>query len=94
MTAGCGGGGWVATNAAKSFPFGLAARGALGDATVAVTSLADRDEASAGEPGTLAELGDCPGGANMRLRSLPFPLGGAIVLFFFALCAVLRIYLE
>jgi hypothetical protein len=27
-------------------------------------------------------LGDSPGGANMRLRSLPFPLGGAIVVAF------------
>ncbi len=38
-------------------------------------------EASNSDPGAAAELvdDDAPGGANMRLRSLPFPFGGAIV---------------
>jgi hypothetical protein len=69
----------------KSFPFGFPARGtpggALGDVAGAVASLARRDKASAGESGGAEELGDNPGVANMRLRSLPFPLGGAIVVF-------------
>ena len=67
----------------KSFPFGFPDRGdgILGAVAAAPPPLAgcwDRAVEGAGA----AEVGEGPGGADMRLRSLPFPLGGAIVVVF------------
>ena len=71
----------------KSFPLGFPARDDGLGTTRGAPPLGDEinvvvvppGEASNADPGAAVELvDDSPGGANMRLKSLPFPLGGAI----------------